>query len=85
MGETRIPLLTLATGPAHFDFLISSIFGTFGRISFDIQMSQIVDFELNIQDIEFFFLERLKSQFYNFYVKVLVSDSLTPSCPTEAT
>jgi hypothetical protein len=65
--------LTLATGPAHFDFLISSTFGTFGRISFDVQMSQIVDFELNVQDIEFFFMERLKSQFYKFFVKVLVN------------
>ena len=36
-------------------------------------MSQVVDFKLNVKEIEFFFLERLKNQFYNFNVKVLVS------------
>ena len=76
MGETKISLLTLATGPSHFDFLVSSMFGRFGRISFNIQMSQIVDFKLNVKNIEFFFMERLKSQFYNFHIKVLVSDFL---------
>ena len=72
VGETKIPLLSLATGPKHFDFLISSMFGNFGRISFNVQMSQVVSFKLNVQNIEFFFLERLKSQFYNFFIKILV-------------
>lgn len=76
MGETKISLLVLATGPNHFDFLVSSMFGNFGRISFDIQMSQVVDFQLNIKDIEYLFLERLKSQFYKFFVKVLVGSHL---------
>lgn len=72
-GEVRIPLLQLATGPNHFDYLVTSMFGNFGRISFDVQMSQVVDFKLNVKNIEYLFLERLKSQFYSFFVKVLVA------------
>ena len=63
----------MATGPSHFDYPIMQTGRKneqLGRLIFDVKFSQKIEFGVSIQNICFTLNDGLKSQLYNFNIKV---------------
>jgi hypothetical protein len=72
LGEIRIPLIDIATGPLHFDYNVASFSGFAGRLMFDVRMSQQIKFVLKAKHLICVMKESLNSLDYFYNFKLLV-------------
>jgi len=76
IGDVKINLHELATGPFHLDFFIKMKKGYKepGRINLDVKMSQVIQVSVKPQRVTCKLKDNLKEKFYNFSLKMSLKE-----------
>ena len=79
LGDISVPLYTIATGPALFDFNINSLGGYVGRCSFHVKMSQKIQVKIKSTTLVARTIENLTEKNYFYTVSLLDGEEIIDS------
>lgn len=77
VGEIRLNLYLIATGPYHQDFPIKFTNKTAGRICADVRISQVVDTVVAAQSATVTLIKERPAETFNFTIKAIVISGVT--------